>query len=153
MIGEDMGTQNGLLFSPAMWREFFKEDYTRLLGIAHDYGMKVLMHSCGLNWAILDDLIDAGVDCFQFDQPALYDMPALAGKLRARKVALWSPIDIQQVMPTGDREYIEAETERLIDTFRGGLILKNYPDLHGIAVEEEWDQWAYDKALACIEAH
>jgi len=150
MIGEDMGTQQGLLFSPAMWREFFRADYTRLFGLAHDHGMKVLMHSCGHNWAILDDLIDAGVDCFQFDQPALYDMPALAAKLRERKVALWSPVDIQQVMPTGDRALIEREAARLVELFGGGLILKNYGDLHGIGVEEAWDEWAYAKILDVI---
>ena len=82
--------------------------YTRLLGIAHDYGMKVLMHSCGQNWAIVPDLLDAGVDVFQFDQPALYDMPKLAALLRERKAALWSPVDIQKILPTGDRAIIEA---------------------------------------------
>lgn len=153
MIGEDLGTQTGLLFSPAMFREFFKAEYTRLMGIAHDYGMKVLMHSCGYNWEVIDDLIDAGVDCFQFDQPAVYDMPALSEKFRARKVALWSPVDIQKVLPTGDRAFIESETERMLETFRGGLITKNYPDLHGIGVKEEWDMWAYHKILEAARIH
>ena len=144
MIGEDLGTQRGLLFSPAMFREYFKEMYTRLFGIAHDNGLKVFMHSCGMNWAIIDDLMDCGVDCFQFDQPAVYDMQALADKFRARKVALWSPTDIQKVLPTGDRDFIESETRRMLDIFKGCLITKNYPDLPGISVEPEWDQWAYD---------
>ena len=39
-IGEDMGTQTGLLFSPAMFRHYFKSMYTRLLSIAHEYGMQ-----------------------------------------------------------------------------------------------------------------
>ena len=143
-IGEDLGTQKGLLFSPAMFREFFKADYTRLLGIAHDYGMKVLLHSCGLNWDILDDLLDAGIDCFQFDQPTLYNMPALAEKLRQRKAALWSPVDIQKVMPTGDKAYICEQTELMLKIFDGMLITKNYPDLPGIGVQEEWDNWAYE---------
>ncbi len=59
------GTQTGLLFSPRMFREYFKPMYTRLMAIAHDYGMKVLMHSCGQNWSIVPDLFDAGVDVFQ----------------------------------------------------------------------------------------
>ncbi len=146
-IGEDMGTQNGLLFSPEMFREFFKDDYSRLMRIAHDYGMKILLHSCGSNWEILDDLIDAGVDCFQFDQPALYDMPALAEKFRRRKVSLWSPVDIQKVMPTGDKKYIEQQTELMLDIFDGFLITKNYPDLPGIGVEQQWDDWAYNRML------
>ena len=143
MIGEDMGTQEGLLFSVDMFREYFKDLYTHLMGIAHDYGMKVLMHSCGKNWEIIDDLLDCGVNCFQFDQPALYDMPALAEKLKERKAALWSPTDIQKVLPTGDRDYIETETRRMCELFEGGFIAKNYPDLPGIGVKEEWDDWAY----------
>jgi hypothetical protein len=142
-IGEDMGTQTGLLFSPKMFRSYFKAMYTRLFGIAHDYGMKVFMHSCGQNWAIVPDLLDAGVDVFQFDQPALYDMRRLAALMKERKAALWSPVDIQKILPTGDRHLIEAFAREMIDTFEGHLICKNYPDLHGIGVEEEWDEWAY----------
>lgn len=144
MIGEDMGTQQGLLFSPEMFRRFFKEMYTRLVGIAHDYGMKVLMHSCGSNWQIIDDLLDVGIDCFQFDQPTVYDMEWLANKFRERHGCLWSPVDIQKVLPTGDREFIEAETERMCEIFEGMLIVKNYPDLPGIGVKNEWDDWAYN---------
>lgn len=147
MIGEDMGTQTGLLFSPQMFREFFKSDYTRLMGCAHEYGMKVLMHSCGSNREILDDLIDCGVDAFQFDQPTVYDMDELAALFRRRTVALYSPVDIQKVLPTGDREYIEAQTRRMCRIFEGCLIVKNYPDLAGIGVEEEWDDWAYQTVL------
>jgi len=146
-IGEDMGTQTGLLFSPAMWREFFKNLYSQLLGIAHEHGLKVFLHSCGYNWDIIDDLIDAGVDCFQFDQPAAYDMPALAEKFKARKAALWSPVDIQKVLPTGDRELIESEAQRMIELFGGFVVFKNYPDLPGIGVKPEWDMWAYDALL------
>lgn len=144
-IGEDMGTQTGLLFSPDCFRRFFKDLYRHLFDIAHGYGMKVLLHSCGYNWDIIDDLIEAGVDCFQFDQPAVYDMPALAEKFRTAKVAIWSPIDIQKVLPTGNKDFIEQQTRLMIDTFKGGLILKNYPDLHGIGVEEQWDMWAYNE--------
>ena len=144
MIGEDMGTQTGLLFSPRMFREYFKAMYTRLMSIAHDYGMKVLMHSCGQNWSIVPDLLDAGVDVFQFDQPAVYDMPKLAALLKERKAALWSPVDIQKILPTGDRELIEAGAREMVDIFEGGLICKNYTDLAGIGVKEEWDMWAYD---------
>lgn len=146
-IGEDMGTQTGLLFSPECFRRFFKQLYRRLFDIAHSYNMKVLMHSCGYNWQILDDLLEIGVDCFQFDQPALYDMPALAAKLRDAGAAIWSPIDIQKVLPTGDKNYIQEQTRVMIDTFKGSLVLKNYPDLHGIGVDPEWDMWAYDEII------
>ena len=147
---EDLGTQDRLLMSPAMWRDIFRPHYLRLTGAAHEHDMKVFMHSCGHNYELIDDLVEAGVDTLQFDQPAAYDMPALAAKLKKNKVALWSPVDIQKVLPTGDREFIESEAKRMVDIFRGGLIVKNYGDLHGIGVKPEWDMWAYNAVLrAC----
>jgi len=144
MFCEDLGVQDRLLMSPAMWRDIFRPLYERLTSCAHKYGMKVIQHSCGYNWLLIDDLCHAGIDCLQFDQPAVYDMPALAKKLRHYKVGLFSPCDIQKVLPTGNREFIESETRRLVNTFRGGFIAKNYPDLHGIGVDPQWDKWAYD---------
>ena len=144
---EDLGVQDRLLMSPAMWRDIFKPHYRRLTGAAHEYGMAVIQHSCGCNFDLVDDLADAGIDCFQFDQPLVYDYPALVEKLKKHKVALFSPVDIQQVMPTGDREFIEREAQRLVDTFRGFLITKDYPDLPGIGVEPEWNDWAYRAIL------
>ncbi len=144
---EDLGVQDRVLIGPAMWRDVFKPHYRRLTDAAHACGMRVFMHSCGYNWALIDDLVEAGIDCFQFDQPAAYDLPALAAKLKQHKVALYAPVDIQQVMPTGDRALIEAEAARLVQTFNGFLIAKNYTDLHGIGVREEWDQWAYRAIL------
>lgn len=144
---EDLGTQDRPLIGPAMWRDIFRPHYLRLTGIAHECGLKVFMHSCGYNWDLIDSLIDAGIDCFQFDQPAAYDMPALAAKFKQRKVALWSPIDIQKVLPTGNRHRIESEAARMVDLFRGFLIVKNYPDLPSIGVQPKWDQWGYFAVL------
>lgn len=147
MFCEDLGIQDRTLMSPDMWRDIFRPLYERLTSRAHRHGIKVIQHSCGYNWALVDDLCEAGIDCLQFDQPAVYDQPALAAKLRAHGVGLYSPCDIQKVLPTGDRALIERETRRLVDTFRGGLIAKNYGDLNGIGVKPEWDQWAYEEFL------
>ena len=144
---EDLGIQDRVLIGPAMWRDIFQPHYLRLTATTHECGMKVFMHSCGYNWELIDPLAESGIDCFQFDQPAAYDLPALAAKLRQHKVALFSPVDIQKVMPTGNRALIEAEAQRLAATFRGFFIAKNYPDLAGIGVKPEWDTWAYNAFL------
>ena len=141
---EDLGTQDRLLLGVPIWRDVFRPLYERLTSRAHSHGIKVIQHSCGYNWELIDDLCGAGIDCFQFDQTAVYDIPALAAKLRKHGVGLYSPCDI---LPTGDRPLIERETERLVNTFRGGFIATNYGDLHGIGVEPEWEQWAYDTFL------
>lgn len=37
-----------------------------------------------------------------------------------REDALWAPVDIQKVFPTGDRALIEGEVEFMIQLFGGG---------------------------------
>lgn len=153
---EDWGIQDRLLISPEMWREIFKPLYRRLCATAHKAGLQVLMHSCGYNWAILDDLGEVGVNAFQFDQPGLYGLERLAAKLKTIGVCLWSPVDIQKIMPTGNKELIEKSAGRMVELFfnqNGRFIAKNYGDLKGIGVKEEWDQWAYERfaALAKID--
>ena len=144
---EDMGTQNGLLMSPAMWQNNFGELYKELFDFAHSFGMKVLMHSCGKNDEILEPLLKAGVNCFQFDQPDVYDYKWLKALLDKYSAALWSPIDIQKVLPTGDKELIRAAADRMFETFKGGIIFKQYGDLPGIGVKEEWNKWGYERIL------
>jgi len=146
-FAEDLGVQDRLLIGPAMWRDIYKPHYERLTGAAREYGMKILMHSCGYNFDLVDDLVAAGIDAFQFDQPCNYDLDALSAKFRQHKVALWSPVDIQKVLPTGDRALIEATAQKLADKFSGFFIAKNYGDLHGIGVQPEWDRWAYEAFL------
>lgn len=149
-IAEDLGTQTGLFFSPKMFRNYFKSDYARLFSLAHDYGLKVFMHSCGKNWAILPDLLEIGVDAFQFDQPTVYNMSELSDLLKKHKAALFSPIDIQKILPTGNRSIIEAGAKKIFEIFKGGLIFKNYLDLPGIGVKEEWDDWGYNTICELI---
>lgn len=151
---EDWGIQDRLLISPNTWREVFRPLYERLCHAAHSRGMHVLMHSCGYNRLILDDLAAAGINCFQFDQPEIYGLEELAQKLRELKVCLYSPVDIQKVMPTGDKELIEDTARRMAELFggpEGGFIAKNYGDIKGIGVKEEWDEWAYQAFLECAK--
>lgn len=147
IFAEDLGVQNRTMISPSMWRDVFSRHYKRLTSVAHSHGLKVFMHSCGYNWDLIDDLADAGINCFQFDQPANYDFKALSEKLKARKIALYSPVDIQKILPTGDEKLIRSEARRMVESFSGGLILKSYGDLKGIGVKPEWDEWAYEEFL------
>jgi uroporphyrinogen decarboxylase len=147
MFCEDMGTQNGLLMSPQMWQDNFGELYKGLFDSAHSFGMKVIMHSCGKNDEIIEPLLKAGVNCFQFDQPDVYDFKWLKAMLDKYNAALWSPIDIQKVLPTGDKELIRDAVDRMMNTFGGGLVFGQYGDLPGIGVKDEWNNWGYERIL------
>ena len=62
LIGNDMGSQRGVMISPELVRRFVIPGCRRLTEQAHSYGLKVIYHSCGAISDIIPDLIDAGVD-------------------------------------------------------------------------------------------
>ena len=146
MFWEDWATQQALLVSPALWREIFKPWYSRLARLCHQNGMHVIMHSCGHIHEIVEDLIEAGIDVLQLDQPGLMGVERLSSEFGGR-VAFFCPVDIQKVMPLGDRKLIEEEARRMISLlgrFNGGFIAMDYGAWEDIRVKEEWAQWARD---------
>ena len=104
------------------------------------------MHSCGYIYEILDDLLDAGVDVFQLDQPTLMGIDRLADKI-SNKATLFSPVDIQAILPTGNKELIEKGAQQMVDYFykKGGLIAKDYGDYNTLHIKNEWAGWARNK--------
>ncbi len=135
---EDWGTQDRLLISPTMWRALFKPTMQRIFDRIHEHGMYVIMHSCGYIWEILGDLVEMGVDCMQFDAPTLMGMERVC-ELFDKKVTLFSPVDIQKVLPLGDPERVRAECRRMVDLFApkgGGLIVKDYGDYKTLRIPQ-----------------
>ena len=145
VIYDDWGLQNSLYISPKSWREIWREPYARVIERLHSHKIKFLLHSCGLVRDIIDDFVEIGVDAFQFDQPALYDFDDLSKKIGG-KATLWAPVDIQKVLPTGDKNKIQSEAARMIQKFYkgGGLIAKDYPSLGDIDIKDEWAGYAPD---------
>ena len=144
IIYDDLGTQISTFFSPATFREIFKPAYKKLADAVHEAGMAMFLHSCGYNYGFMEDLIDAGIDVFQFDQPDAYPTEVLAKEFASRAV-FYSPVDIQKVLPTGDRELIEKRAAEMCELFReagGGWIAKDYGSYGDIGVDPEWAGWA-----------
>ena len=61
-VAEDLGSQEGLLFSADQIREFFIPRMKRMMDLAHDHGVYVFHHSDGAIRKILPDMIEAGID-------------------------------------------------------------------------------------------
>ena len=145
-LGDDWGTQDRTFISPESFRALFKPAYKKVADAAHEAGMSVLFHSCGRNYEFMEDFIDIGFDALQFDQPDAYPAEVLAREF-AHRVVFYSPVDIQKVLPTGDRELIEHRALEMCRLFReagGGWLAKDYPTYHDIGVKPEWAKWAQD---------
>ncbi len=146
LMGDDWGTQIALFISPKAFRAIFLPAYKRIADAAHRAGLHFMLHSCGFISEVIGDFIDAGVDALQLDQPELSDVSRIA-KLYGGRVTLYSPVDIQKILQTGDRALIEAEARHMLREFMphgGGLIAKDYPSLGDIDVRDEWAAWARD---------
>lgn len=139
---EDWGLQESLLIHPDLWRKLFKPSFKILCDRAKKYDMKIFMHSCGYIFDILEDLIEVGIDVFQFDQPELMGIERVADVLNG-KATLFAETDIQKILPTGDRKLIEERTENMVKLFHknGGFIARDYGDYRTIQVKQEWAQW------------
>lgn len=143
MFPEDWGTQLSLMIRPDVWRAIFKPGFVRLCRVAHEQGIKVFMHSCGKTTDIIPDLIDAGVDLLQFDQPRLHGLDVLA-RFHGH-ITFWCPVDIQTTLQTRDEAAIEADAREMIEKIGGpdgGFIAGYYGDNSSIGLDPHWQDVA-----------
>ena len=132
-----------LMISPELWREVFKPGFIRLCNIAHKHGLKVFMHSCGKMTVIIPDLIEAGIDVLQFDQPKIHGIDKLAEY--SGKVTYWCPADIQNTLQSRDEEVIESDIKEMLEKLGGkggGFIARYYGDNEGIGLDAKWQDIA-----------
>ena len=61
-VAEDMGAQEGLLFSPKQIHEFLIPRMQRIIDLAHEAGAYVFHHSDGAIRRIIPDMIATGID-------------------------------------------------------------------------------------------
>ena len=61
-MGDDLGFKLSTLIEPDTIRAFILPQYKRIIDMVHTNGKKFLLHSCGNIFAIMDDLIDTGID-------------------------------------------------------------------------------------------
>ncbi len=140
---EDWGTQDRLLVSPATWRRLFKPGFERLCATAHERGLYVFIHTCGYVHEVMDDMIEAGIDLFQFDQPTLYGIRKLAAEFDGR-ATFWCPVDIQATLQTRDAEKIEADARAMVEELGrgGGFIAGYYASNEALGLDPCWQDLA-----------
>jgi uroporphyrinogen decarboxylase len=126
-LSDDYGTQNSLLISPALFREFFKPRYTYLIDFIKDRtDAKVLFHSDGAVFDLIDDFIDIGVDVLNPLQPTASGMdPVRIKNAYENQLTFHGAIDNQQLLPKGSVEEVQAAVKQVIEALApgGGYIL------------------------------
>lgn len=135
-FGDDWGYQKGLLISPETWREFIKPCIRRMYNQAHMQGYNIIIHSCGDIKAILDDIVELGVDVFNPFQPEVMNIKNVIIKY-SNRLAFYGGLSIQRTLPFGTSEEVRKDVDDLIHLARNysGLIISPSHDLpHSISI-------------------
>ena len=122
----DFGTQQGLLISVPMWREFCAPYLKRLIDVCHSGGVKFMLHSCGAIRQLVPDFIAIGVDILDPIQVAARGMdPAGLQREFGDKLCFHGGVDTQTTLPFGTPEEVRGAVRDRVATLgaRGGYIL------------------------------
>lgn len=118
-FGDDWGQQTGLQMGPNIWREFLLPELKRMYSVVRNADKYVMIHSCGKVDEVFDDLIDAGVNCFNPFQPEVMDVVSLMDKYRSR-LSFHGGLSTQKTLPFGSIDAVRDETLRLLDFGKNG---------------------------------
>jgi uroporphyrinogen decarboxylase len=125
MMGDDFGTQTGMMFDINTWRKFFKPGFKAYIDLAHQFGLKVMHHTCGSVRDLIPDFIECGLDILQSIQPRAKGMDLAELKQEfGHALCFHGGFDIQQTLPYDTPEEIRSEVKRLFDAGKphGGYI-------------------------------
>ena len=130
-FGDDWGQQRGLQMGSEIWHEFIYPELKRMYGVVRRAGKFVMIHSCGDVDELLDDLIAAGVHCFNPFQPEVMDVFTLLEQYRGR-LAFHGGLSTQRTLPRGTADEVRTETRRLLERgAEGGYIFAPAHDVEG----------------------
>lgn len=112
-FGDDYGAQKSLLFSPKLWRQFFKPRLAGMFAIFRDAGLPVILHSDGEIWPILPDLVEIGLTCLNPVQPEVLEHGRLFKEF-GTQLSFYGGLSTQTVMPAGTPAEVKQATTACI---------------------------------------
>jgi uroporphyrinogen decarboxylase len=127
-LGDDVGTQQGMIMSPALWRQWLKPRMAKLIkrirGCRPD--AIVAYHSCGSVWPIVDDLAEIGINVLNPVQESAAGMNQ--GEIKAKyghALTLMCGVDTQQFLPSASPEAVKKAVREIDKKLSngGGYIL------------------------------
>jgi uroporphyrinogen decarboxylase len=127
-IGDDLGTQNSLLMSPKMYRQFLKPIHADFITfIKQRTKAKVFFHTDGDVFDLIPDFIEIGVDILNPIQTSAGKMANLQ-ELKDRfgdQLTFCGAVDTHHILPMGTRQEVRDEVKRVIDIMapEGGFML------------------------------
>jgi uroporphyrinogen decarboxylase len=132
-VSDDIGSQDNLLISPALYRRMIKPRQAKFFAEIHaKTSARLLYHSCGAVSRLIDDWIEIGVDILNPIQVSARGMDTAAlGNKYADQVAFWGAVDNQGAISLGTPAAVRADVrKRMRDLGRqGGYVIASSHNL------------------------
>jgi len=118
-IWGDVAYVNSMMFSPEIWRKYFKPIVKRIIDVCHDAGLLTIYHGCGKALPIIKDYIEIGLDGYNpLEVKAGMDVVELKSQYGS-KLAYVGNIDCR-VLESADKAVIAREVLRKLKAAVGG---------------------------------
>jgi hypothetical protein len=134
-LADDIAFHSGPLFNPKWFERAYFAKVARIFDAFHRRGTKVLFHSDGNLWRILEGLVEAGIDALN---PLEIQAGMDVGELHRRypQLLLVGGIDVSQLLPFGSPEEIRNTVVRSIEAAEGRIMIGSTTELHdGVPLE------------------
>jgi len=132
VIEDDIATDKGPMISLEHFKAFINQYNRQIVERAHQLGLKVVRHSDGNLWSLLDVLLDTGYDGINPLEPqAGMDMKKVKANC-GDKICLLGNIDCVDLLPNGTTKQVEQAVLQTIKdgSAGGGLIICSSNSLH-----------------------
>lgn len=118
--GGDIGGQDHLMLSPALWRELIKPQSAGLITPFKKMGLGTFYHSCGSVDVVVDDLVEVGLDLLDPIQVTAGGMqPECLFSRFGDRISFHGAIDEVELLPHATPNEVYEETTRTISILGG----------------------------------
>ncbi len=120
-LGEDCGNQFGPMFPPEVFDRFFRPRLQRFYDLGHQYGCKVMMHSCGSTRLLQSRFIEMSLDVLDAVQPEPVGMnPEELKREFGDRLTYCGMISTQETLPFKSEQACRAEARHRIEVIGQG---------------------------------
>jgi uroporphyrinogen decarboxylase len=120
-IGDDFGTQQGLLLDIDTWKTFFQPAFRTMADTAKKYGAHYYQHSCGSIRELIPSFLEAGVEVIDPLQVKATGMIPSELKKEFGKILTFSGgIDEQDLLPNGSTDQVKKGVREMINIMAPG---------------------------------
>jgi uroporphyrinogen decarboxylase len=132
VVEDDIAMTDTPLIAPKHFVEFVNPYNRSLVQRAHELGLKVVRHSDGNLWSLIDVILDSGYDGLNPLEPqadmGLKKVKAYCGD----RVCLLGNIDCMELLPDGTPEQVDAAVKQAIEDAGkgGGYVVCSSNSLH-----------------------